>query len=237
MASNDTSRLGMPLLQPAQAQKHVTVNEALMRLDGMVGLVLQSATRTSPPASVTDGLCWSVPASATGAWQGRQGQIAIASNGGWVFQPPSAGQRAFVADQGVSAIHDGSDWAAGALTLGPLGGGLSAGLAEAEVNVSAGPSIVTALQIPAGVMVIGATARVSQALTGGLTSWQLGTQGAENRFGQGLGKGLGSWARGILSQPVTYWNAENLIMTAVGGNFSGGRVKMAVHWLSLRLPN
>ena len=29
----DTSQLGLPLLEPAQAQKHVTVNEALVRLD------------------------------------------------------------------------------------------------------------------------------------------------------------------------------------------------------------
>ena len=43
--SDDTAKLGLPLLAPAQAQKHVTVNEALMRLDGMVDLVLQSTTR------------------------------------------------------------------------------------------------------------------------------------------------------------------------------------------------
>ncbi len=32
----DTTRLGLPLLAPAQAQKHVTVNEALGRLDAVV---------------------------------------------------------------------------------------------------------------------------------------------------------------------------------------------------------
>ena len=30
--TNETTRFQLPLLQPAQAQKHVTVNEALMRL-------------------------------------------------------------------------------------------------------------------------------------------------------------------------------------------------------------
>ena len=38
MPDQNTARLGLPLLQPAQAQKHVTVNEALMRLDGLVNL-------------------------------------------------------------------------------------------------------------------------------------------------------------------------------------------------------
>ena len=33
--TNEPMRLQLPLLQPAQAQKHVTVNEALMRLDGL----------------------------------------------------------------------------------------------------------------------------------------------------------------------------------------------------------
>lgn len=237
MAGNDTNRLGMPLLQAAQAQKHVTVNEALMRLDGLVGLVLQSASTTAPPAPIVDGQCWYVPAGSFDAWAGRGGQIAIGANGGWVFQAPHLGQRAYIVDQGVQSIFDGSRWAPGAITLGLTGSGLLAGIAEAEVMVTAGATVVTDVQIPAGAMVIGATARVSEALSGSLNTWQLGTPGAENRFGQGLGKGEGSWARGILGQPVTYWQVENLVMTAEGGEFAGGRVKIAVHWLSLRLPS
>lgn len=236
MAGNETDRLGLPLLQAAQAQKHVTVNEALMRLDGLVGLVLQSLDAALPPAVVVDGQCWHVPAGAGGDWAGHGGQIAIGANGGWVFCPPTVGQRAHVADRGVEAIFDGDEWVPGALTLGQTGAGLLAGLAEREMTVAAGAQFVTDVQIPAGVMVIGAVARVSQALTGSLSTWQLGTPGAENRFGQGLGTGAGSWARGMLSQPVTYWQSENLVMTAQGGDFSGGRVKIAVHWLSLRLP-
>ena len=38
MPDQNTARLGLPLLQPAQAQKHVTVNDALVRLDGVDGL-------------------------------------------------------------------------------------------------------------------------------------------------------------------------------------------------------
>ena len=64
MPTNETMRLGMPLLLPAQAQKHVTVNEALMRLDGQVNLVLQSVSTTTPPETVIDGACWAVPSGA-----------------------------------------------------------------------------------------------------------------------------------------------------------------------------
>ena len=70
---SETARLQMALLQPAQAQKHVTVNEALMRLDGMVNLVLQSVSTQTPPATVLDGQCWGVPAAPTGAVGGADG--------------------------------------------------------------------------------------------------------------------------------------------------------------------
>ena len=53
----DTAQLGLPLVQPAQAQKHVTVNEALARLDGLVLLTLQSQSVATPPAVVSDGVC------------------------------------------------------------------------------------------------------------------------------------------------------------------------------------
>ncbi len=235
--ATETLRLGMPLLQPSQAQKHVTVNEALMRLDGLVNLVLQSLTVTAPPSVVTDGQCWSVPAAATGAWSGQGGKIAVGANGGWVFVPPARGMRAFVADRGVAAIHDGAAWVLGALTLGTFGAGLVAGMTEAEVTVTSGASFNTGVAIPAGAMVIGASARVTVALTGTLTTWQLGTTGALNRFGQTLGKGVGSYASGVLSSPMTYYSATNLLMTGEGGNFTGGKVKLAVHWLELRLPS
>lgn len=237
MPTNETMRLAMPLLQPAQAQKHVTVNEALMRLDGLVNLVLQSVSTAQPPAAVIDGQCWGVPNGAQAAWAGQSGRVAIGSNGGWMFLPPSPGMRAFIVDQGVETIHDGTSWVIGAHTLGRLGSAMIAGVTEAEVTVTAGASIDTGVAIPSGAMVIGAVARVTQAITGNLTSWRLGTQGAENRFGEGIGKARNSWARGMLGAPMTYYQPANLLMTATGGNFSGGRVSLAVHWWTMRLPN
>jgi len=93
MAEQTTLRCGLPLLQPAQAQKHVTVNEALMRLDGLVNLVLQSVTTAAPPATVTDGLCFAVPFAASGAWAGQDGGLPSAATGGGCSWPPRAGSR------------------------------------------------------------------------------------------------------------------------------------------------
>ncbi|RJE81864.1 DUF2793 domain-containing protein [Paracoccus onubensis] len=238
MEANDTARLGMPLLQPAQAQKHVTVNEALMRLDGMVNLVLQSIDLSVPPLASVDGQCWGVAGEAQGAWAGHEGGIAVAANGGWIFLPALAGMRSFILDRGVEAVHDGAGWVPGALTLGRQGSGLVAGMAEGEFTVGQGKRITAPVAIPAGVMVIGAVARVIEPLGGSLTGWQLGSgeAGAEDRFGKGLGIGRGSWARGLLGSPVTYYQTGKLIMTAENGAFEGGRVRLAVHWLELRLP-
>ncbi|QBX34412.1 DUF2793 domain-containing protein [Paracoccus liaowanqingii] len=234
--SGETMRLQMPLLAPAQAQKHVTVNEALMRLDGMVNLVLQSVSVAVPPEAVLDGQCWGVPISGQGAWSGQGGRIAVGSNGGWVFLPPAPGMRAFVADHGLQAIHDGTDWAVGALSLGAGGSGLMAGMAEGEATLGGGTSVATDVFIPAGALVIGAVGRVASGLTGTLTGWRLGTTGALNRFGQGLGKQEGSWARGLLGSPMAYYQTEPLIVTAEGGTMTGGRIRLAVHWLEMRLP-
>lgn len=236
MASDETMRLQMPLLQPAQAQKHVTVNEALMRLDGLVNLVLQSTSVRQPPVVVADGHCWAVPSAALGDWAGRDGMIAVGSNGGWVFIPPTMGMRGFVVDRGLPAIHDGMDWAVGAVTMGRQGSGTVAGVAEGEVNIAAGATVDTGIAVPGNAMVIGATARVTETITGSLSSWRLGTPSALDRFGQGLGTAEGSWARGMLGTPMTYYQPANLIMSATGGDFSGGKVRLAVHWWELRLP-
>ncbi|MCZ0960828.1 DUF2793 domain-containing protein [Paracoccus benzoatiresistens] len=235
--SNETMRLQMPLLQPAQAQKHVTVNEALMRLDGLTNAVLESCSTPTLPEVVIDGQCWAVPPGATGAWSGKAGQIAVGANGGWIFVSPFRGMRAFVADRGAEAIFDGQSWFIGAATLGTMGSGLAFGMAEGEVNVGAGATFDTGITIPASVMVIGAVARVTKALTGSLQTWRLGTADSSNRFGQGLGKGAGSWARGMLGTPMTYYSGSNLLMTGEGGAFTGGAVRLAVHWLELRLPD
>jgi hypothetical protein len=237
MPEQITANCDLPLLLPAQAQKHVTVNDALLRLDGQVDLVLQSLHRVTPPETVVDGLCWGVPSGAVNEWEGQGGKIAIAANGGWIFVAPGFGRRAMIADQGAVAIHDGSVWVAGALTLGAHGSGMIARQMSEDVTLGTGASFQTMMTIPSGAMVIGATARVLEAITGSATSWTLGNPDAANRFGQGLGKGAGSWSRGILSAPMTYWDPTPLMLTATGGQFTGGQVRVVVHWWELRIPN
>lgn len=233
----DTPRLNLPLLLAAQAQKHVTVNEALMRLDGAVNLVLQSATLATPPSAPGEGMAWAVPLGAVDAWAGKGGQVALSVNGGWVFMTPKAGWRAFVTDAGVPAIHGGTDWRLGAMSLTPSGAGMRALVEEIVHDIVPGAENQTVPVMLTQAMMIGVTARVIAPITGTLTSWKLGSPGAPDRFGHGLGMEAGSWCRGLLSQPMTYWSPEALLLTAEGGAFAGGQLRIAVHALGIELPD
>lgn len=232
----ETAQLHLPLLSPSQAQKHVTVNEALARLDGLVALVLVSRSNTVPPVAAAEGACYAVPNGAVDVWAGHDGELAIFANGGWVYAAPKRGWRGFVADESVEITFDGEGWREGVLAISPGGAATRMRVDEFDHTVSAGATSVTAGQIADGVMVFAVTARVLTPLTGTLTSWQLGTAGAEDRFGSGLGLAPGSYARGMLSQPVTYFGATPLVLTAEGGDFAGGTVRIAVHALDLDLP-
>ena len=97
-----TNHLKLPFLAAAQAQKHVTHNEALTLLDTAVQLAVLDATLTAPLGSPADGDRHIVAASATGAWAGKDGQIATWVDGAWAFAAPEAGWLAF--DIGTSTL-------------------------------------------------------------------------------------------------------------------------------------
>ncbi|MET3599529.1 DUF2793 domain-containing protein [Martelella mangrovi] len=107
--SDQTARIGLPFILPAQAQKHVTHNEALQRLDAIVHLTVLSAG-TAPPASPDDGTCHLVTEAPTGEWAGHAGAIAIFQDGYWQFITPVTGWSAWFAADSALRIFDGTDW-------------------------------------------------------------------------------------------------------------------------------
>jgi hypothetical protein len=230
----DTPVLALPLLAPAQAQKHVTVNEALVRLDGLAMLRLQSTIVTTPPAAI-DGLAYGVPSGAVNAWAGQEGSVAIASGGGWVFVPAVRGWRALVLDDGAQAIFDGSQWRLGALTLTPGGGSMAMKSMEVDVTLTAGASVTTPILFPARAIAYGITGRVTTAITGAATTWDLGVTGDLQRYGSGLGTAVNSWVSGP-GAPQVYWSPTALEITAQGGNFADGTIRLVAHYAELGLP-
>ena len=110
--SDTTHTLGLPLIQPAQAQKHVTHNEALARLDTLAQPVAQSRALTAPPAAAQDGDTHIVAAGATGDWAGQDGAFAVMQGGAWQFLAPAPGWQCWVLDEGALAVFDGGTWSA-----------------------------------------------------------------------------------------------------------------------------
>jgi hypothetical protein len=107
---DDTPNLALPYLAPAQAQKHVTHNEALRMLDAVVQLSVVDRDLMTPPASPTEGERHIVAAGATGAWAGRDGQVAMWRDGAWGFSQPRPGWLAWVAAESVVLVHGATSW-------------------------------------------------------------------------------------------------------------------------------
>lgn len=110
MSDVASPRMKLPYLQPGQAQKEITHNEALQLLDMLVQPVAESADLAAPPAAPEEGRCWIVAMGAAGAWAGRTGQIAQWTIGGWRFSEPAEGWRCHVRDRATGMMFDGSAW-------------------------------------------------------------------------------------------------------------------------------
>lgn len=111
--SDVSAVLTLPYILPSQAQKHVTHNEALARLDVAVQLAVIARDLSAPPASPAQGDRYLVPAGATGAWAGQGGNIAVYDMNTWVFQAPVAGWAARVLSEDALVRFDGTDWLEG----------------------------------------------------------------------------------------------------------------------------
>lgn len=93
--SDASPRIALPYIQPAQAQKHITHNEALARLDLLVQMVVESFDAGAPPATPEIAQIWVLGAAPTGAWAGQAGRLAQWDGADWQFELPGEGWCAF----------------------------------------------------------------------------------------------------------------------------------------------
>lgn len=107
---SDSVHLGLPYLDAAQAQKHITHNEALARLDALVHLSVQQRNVGDAPASPVEGARLLVGDEPSGAFAGKSGWIAAFDGGIWRFYQPRTGWRVFVEGETVFLVFDGTDW-------------------------------------------------------------------------------------------------------------------------------
>ena len=118
----DTAQLALPLLAPAQAQKHVTVNEALRMLDALVQARVEAADLSVPPAEPGEGQAWIVAGPvAVNAWEGWEGDIAVWAEGGWLRLAARPGWRVWDAGSATLRVRVGAVWVPLADVLGVVG--------------------------------------------------------------------------------------------------------------------
>jgi hypothetical protein len=107
---DETENLHLPYLIAAQAQKHVTHNEALRALDAVVQLAVLDRDLAAPPATPAAGARYIVAANASGAWVGKSHYIAAYQDDAWAFYQPLEGWLAWVGDEDKLLVWSGSAW-------------------------------------------------------------------------------------------------------------------------------
>jgi hypothetical protein len=107
----DTSpRLSLPFILPSQAQKHVTHNEALTRLDIAAQLAVEGIGAVAPPALPEAGQVWALGPAPTGDWAGQAGMLAAFVNQSWLFIAPQEGWIALDKSDGRLFRRAGNEW-------------------------------------------------------------------------------------------------------------------------------
>ncbi len=126
MSDDITSRLALPLLQPGQAQKETTHNEALVLLDLTVQASVLAVGTNAPPASPVAGEAWIVGDAPIDGWVGQPQAIAGWTRGGWRFVAGREGMAVWSVADGQAVRFGGGVWTIGVLagsrvTIGGVG--------------------------------------------------------------------------------------------------------------------
>ena len=107
---DQSPNLALPYILPAQAQKHVTHNEAIRALDVLTQIAVASRTVAAPPATPAEGICYLVPTGATGVWATNTGRLAAFQDGAWAYFVPRTGWIAHVIDETATLAYTATGW-------------------------------------------------------------------------------------------------------------------------------
>lgn len=80
-------------MQAGQSQPEQIVNAAIRRLEQGANFFVVLDAVTAPPSSPADGDCYLIDATATGAFAGKEDQLAYYAGTGWLYITPRVGDR------------------------------------------------------------------------------------------------------------------------------------------------
>ncbi len=103
-----SSKLNLPYLMPAQAQKHVTHNEALRRLDGIVQLGVMGVVDDLPVP--VEGTCVIISAAPNGGLPVHH--VYHYADGAWEGYAPQSGWRAWDMETEILLVYHNGAWQA-----------------------------------------------------------------------------------------------------------------------------
>ncbi len=160
---------------------------------------------------------------------------------------PSPGWLAWIEAEAQPVVWTGSTWLpvvdaigfiaqAAAVAVAKEANGASTGMAVREETLTglAGASVDSSIAIPNRAIVLGVSARTVTAVLGA-SSYDCGIAGEPSKFGGSLGVAVGSSNIGVIG-PTAFYADTAVRLTANGGSFSGGSVRIAIHYLTCGAP-
>ncbi|SDR12559.1 DUF2793 domain-containing protein [Pseudovibrio sp. Tun.PSC04-5.I4] len=253
--SEMTANLKLPMIAAAQAQKHVTHNEALALVDLVVQLSVISNSTGIPPAEPAEGVRYIVPVGASGAFAGHDQKVAAFDAGIWRYLAPSEGWAAWVQSAGVMQVFSGGAWGSFSSVSGlgtdPATGGLafqqeqtvlsetahgaqSQFITKEEDLVLSGSSVDSTILIPNRAIVFCVSTRTVEAVSGA-SSYDCGLAAESGKFGGSLGIAVGSNNAGVIG-PSAFYSDTPIRLKANGGAFTAGKVRIALHYFLPVVP-
>lgn len=134
MSLLETAHHNLPLLALSQAQKELTHNEALMRIDALLHTTVIDELAIPPMVTDADiGKCWLIAASPVADWAGKAGQIALWVGGSWRFLTPTEGMRARQLSIGRDRIRSAGVWVSAPSISDPANGSVIDGEARQAI--------------------------------------------------------------------------------------------------------
>lgn len=240
---SESNLLKLPYMAAAQAQKHITHNEALRWLDGIVHLAVLNSTTSAPPGAPSEGDRYIVATGATGAWSGWDGDVAHYADGAWFRLLPQPGWRCWDIGAQALLVRISGAWVPIDEAIGLLkqatsvevakSANAATGLAVIEEDLTglAGAYVESSILIPSRCVCLGVSTRTIQSITGA-SSYDCGIAGEASKFGGLLGVALGSTNIGVIG-PTAFYSDTPVRLTANGADFTNGAVRIAIHYLTL----
>lgn len=223
-----TPRLGLPYILQGQAQKEVTHNEALNRLDVFVNTLVEGIV-DAPPNTPNDGDIYIVSTNPEGIFKDYGNKLAQYTSGSWSFYLPTDWMEVIFRKDGSRMQYDGNGWIESQQTTVTNRNVL--GIQEWEEYATlSGKFTNTIRTIPDHSTVIAVTTWVTEAITGA-KSFSIGVKDDAGRYGSGINSSKDTTNVGMTYHPITYYYNTPITFTAENGDFNGGIIKVSVQYL------